>query len=383
MKKSKKLVIFLLFIILVSAIFFFWQIINKNDEKSEKPNTENWWLTDEEITYAYQEIAQELGNSPAKKIKLVSPSEVRSIQELEKEYLEEIIKEIKQADIIFFPINNSENHETADSGSHWTLLVLQNSQSSILAGYHYDSLGNQNIPKNATNLVNKLCKELEKDTDYTIYSGKNPQQTNGSDCGVFLIAFTRALAKRFHQDNSYHDWGLKETDLIFSISEERAKLKTAGFPEKGSDGGNYDFGDDVAYLESEEELISQWWPQRDEPFHPTRKCVRVAWNADVEEEATSAYKNADKFKEFSKKVRRLSGISNLTKDTKTKIYRLKKILKTCGLSLEEYKNTKSFASEGNFNEDRITSKESKFIKENINKETVGQINELYAIHFPT
>ena len=94
------------------------------------------------------------------------------------------------------------------------------------------------------------------------------------------------------------------------------------------------------------------------------------------------YDNAEKFKEFSKKVRKLSGKSKLEKDKLTKIYRIKKILKACSLPLAKYKETKSFASEGNFNENRITREEQEFIKENINKETLQEINDLYSIHFP-
>ncbi|CAG8616976.1 2977_t:CDS:2, partial [Scutellospora calospora] len=54
-----------------------------------------------------------------KEIQLVSPSVVRTIQEGG-----EISEDLKKAKYIFFPINNSENHGTADTGSHWTLFVF-------------------------------------------------------------------------------------------------------------------------------------------------------------------------------------------------------------------------------------------------------------------
>jgi len=46
-------------------------------------------------------------------IQLVSPAITRYIQEGG-----EISEDLKKAKIIFFPINNSESHETADAGNH-------------------------------------------------------------------------------------------------------------------------------------------------------------------------------------------------------------------------------------------------------------------------
>jgi len=73
---------------------------------------------------------------------------------------------------------------------------------------------------------------------------------------------------------------------------------------------------------------------------------------------------------------------NTSQEKLNQVYRLKKILKVCSLPLEEYKKTKSFNGKDNFREDKITSEESQFVRENINKETVKKINDLYAIHFP-
>ncbi|CAI2200465.1 10550_t:CDS:1, partial [Funneliformis geosporum] len=91
---------------------------NDNPKPSNPPiDTKNWWLTDEEIKHTYQEIRKGITNSP--EIQLVSPSVARVIQEGG-----EISQELKKAKLIFFPINNSEQHETAGAGSHWTLLVF-------------------------------------------------------------------------------------------------------------------------------------------------------------------------------------------------------------------------------------------------------------------
>src|SRR5687768_23815 len=88
--------------------------------------------------------------------------------------------------------------------------------------------------------------------------------------------------------------------------------------------------------------------------------------------ATSPDKAANSFKEFSKKVRLLSGISKIEKEKLTQIYKIKKILKYCGLSIEELKKTKSFNGKDNFQRDKLTSEEKKFIDKNLNLETVKE-----------
>jgi len=210
-----------------------------------------------------------------------------------------------------------------------------------------------------------------------------PCQDNNADCGVYVIAYTRFLVNEWKKKKGPGKSSFKEQDLIFSIAEERQKLKAAGFPKKGTPGKDYEIGDDVEYLEKEEELISQWWTKKDNPHHPLRKNVRVNWNTNVtEKEPSSLYDHADNFKEFSKKVRLLSGINKIEKEKLAQIYRIKKILKACSLPLEEYKKTKSFNSKDNFRADKITSEESQFVRENINKKIVKEINDLYRVHFP-
>jgi len=124
---------------------------------------------------------------------------VRSIQEGG-----EISEDLKKDRVIFFPINDSESHKTADSGTHWTLLVLYK-VGNILSGYHYNSSGSS-IPTNVKKLTNNLRTKLNLKEEVIIYLSKNlPQQTNGADCGIYVITFTRALVKRFQEDTSFHD----------------------------------------------------------------------------------------------------------------------------------------------------------------------------------
>jgi len=139
-------------------------------------------------------------------------------------------------------------------------LLICDNRGVVGAFAHYNSAGSS-IPANAQKLAEKLCEKLKVDKDYLpaiIYNDYEcPQQTNGVDCGVYVIAYTHFLVNEWKKKKGPGKASFKEEDLIFSISEERQKLKVAGFPKKGTPGKDYDIGDDVDYYESEEELISQ------------------------------------------------------------------------------------------------------------------------------
>src|ERR1043166_287983 len=107
-------------------------------------------------------MRKEISNSP--EIQLVDPSVVRVIQE-GGEISEDLLKvEKPPKTTIFFPINNSEQHETAGSGTHWTLLVAENYGPKIVGFGHYNSAGSA-IPDNAMKVAkNFRAKFLMRDS---------------------------------------------------------------------------------------------------------------------------------------------------------------------------------------------------------------------------
>lgn len=89
---------------------------------------------------------------------------------------------------IFLPINDSNNPEIAEGGSHWSLLLI-----SAVDGvaFHYDSLppGNQ---RDAQFAARKMSVLLGKQLQF-IELDDSPLQENGSDCGVFVCLNMRHL----------------------------------------------------------------------------------------------------------------------------------------------------------------------------------------------
>ncbi|CAF9924644.1 MAG: hypothetical protein HETSPECPRED_005637 [Heterodermia speciosa] len=112
--------------------------------------------------------------------------------------LKEALPNFSRTSHIFLPINDCCNVEVAEGGSHWSLLVV-----SCVDGYafHYDSLNPAN--RNEAQLVsNKISQLLGKPIRF-INLEDSPQQSNSSDCGVFVcIEMKHLLLKRLLQAGS-------------------------------------------------------------------------------------------------------------------------------------------------------------------------------------
>jgi sentrin-specific protease 8 len=99
---------------------------------------------------------------------------------------------------IFIPVNNANTNASAESGSHWSLLLV-----SVVDGtaFHYDSSEEMNLEPAedcAANLGKHLRRRLR-----VISLGDSPQQRNSSDCGVYVcMAMRHLLTRRLLKKNS-------------------------------------------------------------------------------------------------------------------------------------------------------------------------------------
>jgi sentrin-specific protease 8 len=120
---------------------------------------------------------------------------------------------------VFMPINNNQGNKVG--GSHWSLLVLDRLACEF---WHFDSVFGLN-----TKISNFVA------TQVSIYYGLGPsprviqkqcpQQTNASDCGVFVIAICDYLSKRIADgmvdcvqvtldEHEIAEWRVRLADLI-------------------------------------------------------------------------------------------------------------------------------------------------------------------------
>ncbi|CAD6265879.1 unnamed protein product [Miscanthus lutarioriparius] len=115
--------------------------------------------------------------------------------------------------LVLLPVNDNPDASIAEGGSHWTLLILDNATSPSAPRFvHHDSLpGAPNLPV-AARLADALRPLLsgsdsKRDT-VPLIEGPTPRQTNGYDCGVYVMAIARVLCAWWNNGHDHRegDW---------------------------------------------------------------------------------------------------------------------------------------------------------------------------------
>lgn len=170
------------------------------------------WLNSSCINYAYRRIEEELENelrqssedaemnakrlSTLQSILMMDPSVVSFLvlQCTEDDEFEEFYNgiEVYNRSWILLPVNNNESFESNESASHWSLLACHVSSGTLL---HFDSsrLANNEAAKRVAKNLYRLLKR--KDAPKVINVASAPQQTNGYDCGIYVILASKRIAQ--------------------------------------------------------------------------------------------------------------------------------------------------------------------------------------------
>ncbi|KAL3518327.1 hypothetical protein ACH5RR_020916 [Cinchona calisaya] len=134
-----------------------------------------------------------LGSSHSSEdILLVPPSIAFWIKEcLDTATLQEFLKplNLSKRELIMFPINDNIDVSVAEGGSHWSLLVFKRSANVFV---HHDSSSSCINTFHARRLYKAIFPYMPDDVKYMECSS-TPKQVNGHDCGLYVIAFTRAI----------------------------------------------------------------------------------------------------------------------------------------------------------------------------------------------
>ncbi|GJP35329.1 hypothetical protein CLOM_g19832 [Closterium sp. NIES-68] len=99
---------------------------------------------------------------------------------------------VEDKELIALAVNDNNDPTLAEAGSHWSLLLFVRSRRLFL---HFDSAGSHNLEA-AKGLAEKLQALLGVSvTPDTFQSASTPQQLNGYDCGVYVLAIAKALCE--------------------------------------------------------------------------------------------------------------------------------------------------------------------------------------------
>ncbi|CAM0140476.1 hypothetical protein VKS41_006495 [Umbelopsis sp. WA50703] len=153
---------------------------------------EGQWLNDTIIEFHSEYLEREVIPRNAK-ILLLRPATVHLIAHIPdpSQLHSALPPNLNQSQAIFIPINDGKPN-IANSGSHWSLLVFLKAASTF---YYYDSLQNANI-NSARITARQLTPLLGLRQHPQLVSMWTPQQPNGADCGVCVIAMTDFLVDK-------------------------------------------------------------------------------------------------------------------------------------------------------------------------------------------
>lgn len=93
-----------------------------------------------------------------------------------------------------FAINNNEDVDFASGGTHWSLLVYRRDYNCF---EHYDSMDGMNlrIAKKCVSIIKPfICSDV---SSAKFEEPWTPQQENGYDCGVYVMAIAQTLCKAY------------------------------------------------------------------------------------------------------------------------------------------------------------------------------------------
>ncbi|KAG8323747.1 SUMO1 sentrin specific peptidase 8 [Homalodisca vitripennis] len=148
----------------------------------------NHWLTDDLIQFYFNVLSAKVTK---KEIYLMEPIVSQALKCLyDTDHC--INQEMLQSNYIIVPVNDSAAVDIpGGSGSHWSLLLFSREQKRF---FYFDSMKLFNY-EHAKQIASALSNKLtgNKITDCTVVSV--PQQTNGTDCWIYMLIFVETIVQ--------------------------------------------------------------------------------------------------------------------------------------------------------------------------------------------
>lgn len=160
-------------------------LLHESDRKLLNPGQ---WLNDNLIEFAFEYFSHSLFEELSEKVLFVPPATTQFLKMAPQEasvVLDPL--DFTNKSFAFFAVNDNESN--AAGGSHWSLLFYSSLERTA---FHIDSWSASN-QRHASQLTKTLGKYLT--FDISMRDVECPQQTNHSDCGVYVICFCELIAR--------------------------------------------------------------------------------------------------------------------------------------------------------------------------------------------
>mmetsp|Transcript_27528 Transcript_27528/g.46078 ORF Transcript_27528/g.46078 Transcript_27528/m.46078 type:complete len:233 (+) Transcript_27528:446-1144(+) len=148
------------------------------------------WLNDQVIAFYFEYLTREKYRSAPDGPVFVNGATSFLLANSSAADVEETVAALQLAErpLILFAVNNNPWVDVAEGGSHWSLLVSWKNRMC-----HCDSAGGTNRAA-AQQLALKLAPHLSAHGATPMLEARTPQQVNGYDCGMHLLANAQAVA---------------------------------------------------------------------------------------------------------------------------------------------------------------------------------------------
>lgn len=167
------------------------------------------WLNDACINFFFQWMKNRLALGHA--IRFLDPSVVYYFahQCTEEDELEDFVACMRfpEGGKIFIPINDGMldfRNDNNVGGSHWSLLLVSTDQG-LSHFWHFDSCQNSGNINVANFISQKLGKHIFRKSYVNCVAAKTPQQSNGFDCGLHMLAAVRLFSLMEESDLGHYE----------------------------------------------------------------------------------------------------------------------------------------------------------------------------------
>ncbi|GFP95681.1 nedd8-specific protease 1 [Phtheirospermum japonicum] len=183
-----------------------------------------YFLNDRIIEFYFSHLASIY---PRDDILLVPPSVAFWIKECPdiaslKDFVEPL--HLPRKELIIFPINDNADVARAEGGTHWSLLAFERDANLFV---HHDSSDGFNSA-HARRVYRAVVSYTGCEAGYREWSG-TPRQTNGYDCGLYVLAIARAICEWYASAGPKDVEGLwfagvKEKITASHVAEMRSEI---------------------------------------------------------------------------------------------------------------------------------------------------------------